>query len=143
MVKCDGCLKSVKPDEEDRVGDFVYCPACGRMQRIMDGVRGDGKRRYEEKKMRRIINEVAVEIKPGADLRGANLKNADLSGASLQGACLIGADLSRAYLIRADLRDADLCYAKLDCANLRGADLRGADLYGADLYGTYLLDAIR
>jgi len=52
--------------------------------------------------MKKIINDVEYDIRPGADLSSANLVRANLYEANLARANLYGADLARANLFRGE-----------------------------------------
>jgi hypothetical protein len=91
--------------------------------------------------MKKIINGVKYDLKPGANLSRANLSGANLSGANLFGANLSRANLSYANLSGAYLSRADLSRVNLSGADLSRADLSGVYLFGADLSGAYLFGA--
>jgi hypothetical protein len=76
----------------------------------------------------KVINGVACEIGPKANLVGADLFEANLIKANL-----VGANLSKANLTWANLSNANLSNANLSKANLRKANLSKANLAGAIL----------
>jgi hypothetical protein len=88
----------------------------------------------------KVINGVACEIGPGANLSWANLLKANLFKANLLEANLFKANLSWANLSKANLVGADLIEANLTGADLSDANLTGAYLSKANLTGAILPD---
>ena len=76
-----------------------------------------------------VLKVGALELRPGAQLRGKNLRGEVIAGAKLAGADLFEADL------RADCRAADFSGANLGSADFRGAPVDGARFWRAAIRG--------